>query len=846
MFKNNLVCGSAIAIMLLTNLAPMTQIKADAAALSQAGSKAINTVYDTQDDEGDDSFAEMDDESDGTTEISADGSTYGKIERKIITRNPDISVSLNYGIDGYAVYDSGSQVVLNVHTVVEFSGRVVLMPDYDEVYSDSATMKYSQEIDWGADSDNTVKFYVNELGYGRLLVQIEDEDGQVVYAESDQPSVSGYEMATTVGVLSDDRDSFENLEDARVRTQSDSVSVRKLNMQTDLFPDSLQGLEVVHYILIDKYDTSKLSEDQMEALQEWVFEGGTLILSLGKDADRVLGGFDSKFINYELNGSSSKNVTVWSDKGSSTEYKKVSVADISVYGAQVNDALGGVSVLDTGYGRVVVVPYSLVSKPVAGGSGELQLMEMILKAGYTDKINNLVQGSFYDNSTGYGIINAINTNRKKVVSPYIFIVILVVYLILCGPVTYVVLKKLRRREWMWITVPAWALVGTIAIYIVSTRYSVTRPLELTFESADISDNIMRQNVYTYIIGSKADSYSVDVNSEYDNVQVMDEYYGDATYSQSMNIERCASDDGITMKFDTHIPFGGISLQASSVTTNDIGRFDSSLKLYTDGIEGSVKNNTAYDMRDVVVMTDGYYYCLDSLPAGESMDINKLQNRKMTNGLSIDCMKNYYIYRFGSGYNYDDEADVMMSRNYYMLLKMGAYSSVPSGMGRIAVWATIDKEADISDGQSSEKYGNYVVYDIHPQDYEDLDGAYYSNIYTRDVNRFEQSDYDTDDLMMYSDQVDIDICFQNDDNITTVTRESSTKDESTANVIVKAYNFYTDNYDVIFVNGSQEIEGDRLAPYIENNEMRLRCISPHKGEDYTETYLPRISARGGGQ
>ena len=46
MFKNNLVCGSAIAIMLLTNLAPVTQIKADAAALSQAGSKAINTVYD--------------------------------------------------------------------------------------------------------------------------------------------------------------------------------------------------------------------------------------------------------------------------------------------------------------------------------------------------------------------------------------------------------------------------------------------------------------------------------------------------------------------------------------------------------------------------------------------------------------------------------------------------------------------------------------------------------------------------------------------------------------------------------------------------------------------------------
>lgn len=846
MFKMKLVCGSAIALMLLANLTPIGQIKAEAASRQQAESKAINTVYDIQDVEGDDSFAETDDESDETTEISVEGSTYGKIEHKVITRNPDISVSLNYGIDGYAVYDSGCQVVLKVHSDVDLSGRLVIMPSYDEVYSGSTTMKYSQEINWTADSDNTARFYVNGLGYGRMLIQIEDENGQVVYAESDQPSVSGYEMVTTVGVLSDAQDSFDDLDDARVRTQNDSVSARKLKMQTDMFPDSLQGLEVVHYMLIDDYDTSRLSVDQMEALQEWVLEGGTLILSLGKDADRVLGGFDSKFISYELNGISSKNVTIWSDKGSSTEYKKAAVADISVYGAQVNDAIGGVSILDTGYGRILVVPYSLGSKPVAGGNSELQLMEMILKAGYTDKINSLVQGSYYDNSASYGIINAINTNKKKMVSPCILIVILVAYLILCGPVTYVVLRKLHRREWMWIAVPAWALVGTIAIYIVSTKYRVTRPLELTFESADISDDIMRQNVYTYIIGSKADSYSVDVNSEYDNVQVMDEYYGDSTYSQSMNIERCASDDGITMKFDTHIPFGGISLQASSVTTNDIGRFESSLKLYTDGIEGSVKNNTAYDMRDVVVMTDGYYYCLDSLPAGESMDITKLQNRKTTNGLSIDCMKNYYINKFGSNYDYDDEADAMMSRNYYMLLKMGEYSSVLSGMGRIAVWATIDKEADISDGQTSEKYGNYVVYDMHTQDYEDVDGAYYSNIYTRDVNRLEQSDYDMDDMMMYSDQVDIDICFQNNDNITTLTRESSTKDASTANVVVKAYNFDTGNYDVIFVNGSQEIEGDRLAPYIQNNEMRLRCISPHKGEDYTETYLPRISARGGGQ
>ena len=166
MFKMKLVCGSAIALMLLANLTPIGQIKAEAASRQQAESKAINTVYDIQDVEGDDSFAETDDESDETTEISVEGSTYGKIEHKVITRNPDISVSLNYGIDGYAVYDSGCQVVLKVHSDVDLSGRLVIMPSYDEVYSGSTTMKYSQEINWTADSDNTARFYVNGLGYG--------------------------------------------------------------------------------------------------------------------------------------------------------------------------------------------------------------------------------------------------------------------------------------------------------------------------------------------------------------------------------------------------------------------------------------------------------------------------------------------------------------------------------------------------------------------------------------------------------------------------------------------------------------------------------------------------------
>ena len=219
---------------------------------------------------------------------------------------------------------------------------------------------------------------------------------------------------------------------------------------------------------------------------------------------------------------------------------------------------------------------------------------------------------------------------------------------------------------------------------------------------------------------------------------------------------------------------------------------------------------------------------------------------MVKGISYDCMKSYYMSKFGTDYSMDRDADIMMSRNYYMILKMGMYSSAQSDKGRVVMWATVDRNSDVSSNEESEKYGSYIVYDTHMLDYEDVDGAYYSNIYTRDVNRFEQSDYDTNDLMMYSDQVDVDVKFQDGDNIFCLTKQSTGKDAATSNVVVEAYNYGTGEYDTIFANGSSELNGERLKLYLQNSEIRLRFIAPHQGKEYTEIYLPRISARGGGQ
>ena len=94
-------------------------------------------------------------------------------------------------------------------------------------------------------------------------------------------------------------------------------------------------------------------------------------------------------------------------------------------------------------------------------------------------------------------------------------------------------------------------------------------------------------------------------------------------------------------------------------------------------------------------------------------------------------------------------------------------------------------------------------------------------------------------------IDIDVQFRRHDDITSLTNETDSKDTSSSNVVVKAFNYSTGNYDAIFANGATEIKGDRFRKYLQNGEIKLRFISPHQGSEYTEVYLPRISARGGG-
>ena len=771
--------------------------------------------------------------------------SYGRVEQYIVDRNPNIKVDFEYGIDGYAVYEKVSVIRLAISCEEYFDGTVSVCPVDTDMYP-TQSLKLSRKVSVPAGEKTELEFCVDTLGSGKVKVELADKSGEVVYSENDMLSIANDDMTIMTAVLSDSTDKLRYINELQLDCYADTVDVDRINVtETDL-PASEIGLDALEYILIDDYDTAKLSDDQYSAMMSWMYDGGTLILSLGKNGDKVLHRFANGVVGCSAIGTELRDVSFEDGSGKViAEQQSLNVTQFEMNGgsevADISDS-APIYIKNIGKGRTVVVPYSLGESLAAGVQGQKAVAGRIFEEGLTGAVCDNVLRNYYDAGSSLGFDTAVGVNEKEKPSAVLIVVILCVYTLLSGPVVYIVLKRRKRQELIWVCVPALAILGTLAIYIVSLRYRVSEPVNLSFVAADISGDVKRENIYSYIIGAKSGDSKLHIDNEFLDVHV-DGVNSElnSTSSENYKLEKMMSGDGTDINYHCTKPFESVDISASGESENDIGKIDSDIVLYADGFEGTVTNNTDYDICNLVVVGGVYYYCVDKLDSGESVSIDKAENMRLQRGYYYDAMKSYYEFRYGK--NYIDNKDIasLMARNSYIEYLLGMYNVDKSNEGKIAVWGSIDRDTKIA-GDGMENYGTYAVYSFGAGRYIDADGVYYNNIYDMADYRYSQSDYDSDDLMMYSDEVDITVRFNIGDDIKELNCIENRSGRS--RVVVKALNNETGDYDVVFSNGDTVLNGMELDKYLTDGVINFRFIAPQQGDYYYDSYLPEITARGG--
>lgn len=266
------------------------------------------------------------------------------------------------------------------------------------------------------------------------------------------------------GVVGDDVGDFDFLEDVDLASVGVTANVAHFDLES-LPPEPLawEGLDV---LILNDVDTTVLDNDQRWALEAWVAHGGHLVVGGGAGASRTAAGIVD-LLPVTVGGARSvDNLEALDDLvGVSSVAGPYVVAEAALSEGRAliqQDSLILMARRSYGAGLVDFVAFDLGQNPFTSDDGIIRLWRQIIDSQPRPPLLS-VQGQ---SSAAQAIVAS---SGIKPIPVWQICCFTVAYALLAGPVSYLVLRKLGRREWGWFTVPALILGFTLCAYLMGVQ-----------------------------------------------------------------------------------------------------------------------------------------------------------------------------------------------------------------------------------------------------------------------------------------------------------------------------------------------------------------------------------------
>lgn len=469
-----------------------------------------------------------------------------------------------------------------------------------------------------------------------------DSRGKKLQTVAFKDLLGGKVSGIRVGILSDDYDSLTYLDMGGESYAMGSISkpVQLVKMEKDQVADTLDGL---YFLVIDHFDTSALGKDTVAAIEKWVDDGGCLLLGTGAYAKETLSGFDQNYLDVTVGEISkpgeSNPVAVRAANGSGDyfifkevgiDFEQMSVASLSQSGTsgyETSDIPG--IIYQKNKGCVIAFPFSLGEQEMQKGKQNSGLA-MCFYDNCAAAAVNMGAGEawewYYQGQKCFAMIDHKNS-RVNFTFPK---VLMLIYVILIGPLLYLFLRLVKKRESYWICVPVLALVfvGILFVYGQSVKINRTTLYSVSVQEASGSEE---ETVETYYSGyhSGVKPWSVKLSEGYTfagaglvdtdssgNAGETDRYV--INYGEGIRIGMNPASN-----FETgYLYAAGTKPGKGAIETENLV-FDSTNQM----IGGSITNNTPYDFPYLYVRGDDGFLAVRDVKAKETIDLAEIRKSK---------------------------------------------------------------------------------------------------------------------------------------------------------------------------------------------------------------------------
>lgn len=232
--------------------------------------------------------------------------------------------------------------------------------------------------------------------------------------------------------------------------------------------------------------------------------------------------------------------------------------------------------------------------------------------------------------TSYNMHRLLGTlgNGSAVLSLGVLKFIVIFYVIIIGPILYMILRSKKKRDLYWAAVPAAALAGVLLVFFAGRGLAVDRTRVYSVTVYNLSDNISDKNdcktyLHCYDAGHEEWSLRLAEGYEYIGPKLCDEYsvtgYDKYFYHVTKDGDRLFFGIKPNSGFeDGYFCAGGTADVPDTVGSIEISQLAG--KLYN--ISGTVTNNTEHDFKYFAVLEDNSVQVYKGIPAGGTSSLSE--------------------------------------------------------------------------------------------------------------------------------------------------------------------------------------------------------------------------------
>lgn len=539
--------------------------------------------------------------------------------------------TVTFGAVGYVARDKEMPVTLNISsTEKEFTGVMkVTLPG-----ENGKGIAYQSAVKCKAGEQEKIILNVPQLGDpATICFEIMDSFGVTELSEDvtfpekkNQGGQLSEQAENLIGVLSGQSKELSYLNSIKIGEESEEESMKMVCYSKNSFPQTVEEFQGLDGVLIDSFDTKNLSEKQKDALKSWLKSGGKLLLAGGSQQIDSFEGMEKVFgITQEDVGVSELYLT---DADNIVQELPILMSDLQLSQKYEWESYGNFEpeigyTAAVGGGKISILRFSLTNSAFLQWSVRDKAAGEILSH-FMEKDENTESS---DTSLWYVKKALYAFMKSQLPNTFFYGVFFIFYILLMVTIAYYYLRKIKKREYIWVVVPVLALVFTVGLFVRSR--GMKNSGDSYFSALRVTDSEKEQeNIYFLYQNDEGVEGNVNLLPSITSVVPMDYNYRTIagknikTSGEDMTINN--TQKGFDVAFEESVPGTSRILKLSGNIKSTMEK-----KVFTQGIfttytsfYGNITNTSSNNFSRVILIRGNQYAILKSVKAGEKVSVSK--------------------------------------------------------------------------------------------------------------------------------------------------------------------------------------------------------------------------------